>query len=251
MTDSDKLQYDTLKMYFRDDYPINDKIVIHQPSIGDILESGEKEFFSSLYTFIGNPTTYRLQLWKIGRDWNKVSDFELFRALVPNTEQEFSDMLFQDIDFSLFEECERERDGEVEKVLYNPVDDILIDEKTYFQIRDYLQTLFNIHPKIEKARDKTTKEWMIQEEEDKLKKEQENPDGDSMLFPLISACVNHPGFKYKLQELRNVGIYEFMDCVSRLQIYESSTALLKGMYSGFIDTSKIDDTKFNFMREIK
>ena len=52
----------------------------------------------------------------------------------------------------------------------------------------------------------------------------------STLLPLISTCLNHPGFKYKKNELREVGIVEFMDSVQRLQVYESSTALLKGIY---------------------
>ena len=47
-----------------------------------------------------------------------------------------------------------------------------------------------------------------------------------------------------------VGIVEFMDSVQRLQIYESSTALMKGMYSGFLDTSKINKEELNFMRDI-
>ena len=56
--------------------------------------------------------------------------------------------------------------------------------------------------------------------------------------------------KYKKNELREVGIVEFMDSVQRLQVYESSTALLKGIYSGFVDASKIDKNELNFMREI-
>jgi len=34
-----------------------------------------------LYIFIGNPTTYRLALWKANIDWNKISDYELFLML--------------------------------------------------------------------------------------------------------------------------------------------------------------------------
>ena len=41
-----------------------------------------------------------------------------------------------------------------------------------------------------------------------------------------------------------------MDSVKRLQVYESSTALLKGVFSGFVDTSKIDKEEFDFMRQI-
>ena len=77
-----------------------------------------------------------------------------------------------------------------------------------------------------------------------------NESYQSTLLPLISACLNHPGFKYKKNDFREVGIVEFMDSVQRLQIYESSTALMKGMYSGFLDTSKIDKEELNFMRDI-
>lgn len=41
-----------------------------------------------------------------------------------------------------------------------------------------------------------------------------------------------------------------MDSVNRLQVYENSTALLKGMYSGFIDTKQIDKKELNWMKDL-
>jgi len=61
--------------------------------------------------------------------------------------------------------------------------------------------------------------------------------------------VNHPGFKYKLQELREVGVCEFYDSVQRLQIYESATAVMKGMFSGMVDSSKIKPDQYNWMKQ--
>ena len=116
------------------------------------------------------------------------------------------------------------------------------------EIAEYIRTLLNSHPKIEKAKGKTTKQWMI--DEDKMNMAQRDEKNTSTLLPLISACINHPGFKYKLQELRDVGIYEFMDSVQRLQIYESTRALMGGMYSGMCDMSKVPKEQFNFMREL-
>ena len=106
-------------------------------------------------------------------------------------------------------------------------------------------------PKIEKAKDRTTKEWMIEEEEMKLKTRKDDGSSTSYLLPLISGCLNHPGFKYNKQQLKEVNYYEFMDSVQRLQIIESTSALLHGSYSGFADVSKVDKEQFNFMREIK
>ena len=33
---------------------------------------------------------------------------------------------------------------------------------------------------------------------------------------IISSLINHPGFKYKLHELKEVGVAEFYDSVKRL-----------------------------------
>ena len=73
----------------------------------------------------------------------------------------------------------------------------------------------------------------------------------SVLLPLISSMVNHPGFKYKKNELIDVGIVEFMDSVQRLQLYENVTALMSGVYSGMLDTSKINLSKeLNWLRDL-
>ena len=68
------------------------------------------------------------------------------------------------------------------------------------------------------------------------------------MLSLISAYLNHPGTKYKKNELREVGIYEFMDSIQRIQIYESTVALNHGVYSGMINTKDIKPEAFNFMR---
>ena len=102
--------------------------------------------------------------------------------------------------------------------------------------------MFNLHFKVELAKNKATKEAMIWEDEMNLNAENEKRKkmecSKSFLLPLISAMDNHPGFKYKTNELKEIGIVQFMDSVKRLQTYENSTALLKGIYSGFIDVSK-------------
>ena len=116
------------------------------------------------------------------------------------------------------------------------------------EIAEYIRTFMNMHPKVEKAKGKTVRAWMIQEDQMKLAAEDPNKQYKSSLLPVISAMINHPGFKYRLDELRQVKIYQFYDAVKRVQIYEQTRALLSGSYSGFCDTSKIDKELFNFMR---
>lgn len=249
-----KFEVDALQLYFGEPFsipsePAND-IVIFQPTIGDIIHEGEKKVYSALNTLIANPTMYRLQLWKMGIDWNKLSDFDLFCMLSTSLDQDSTKLLFGDLNFQLFKLYQNtDEEDKPFFYLYNDDQDYLIDESTYQILALYLKTMFNIFPKTEKARGKATKEALIWEDQQNYDLHK-NDTYKSTLLPLISSCLNHPGFKYKKNELKEVGIVEFMDSVQRLQVYESSTALLKGIYSGFIDASKINKDDLNFMRDI-
>lgn len=258
--------FDKLALLFMEDYEVKG-IKISQPTINDILRVGESNFYQALSPFLYNSTSIRVMLWEAGIDWCNVKDIEVFDILNSIQKQNKEilrqvigdeidkrenplNILFKDIDitdFHLYKEKETE-DSEEKLCLYSPQCDIKLYEEDYMQIAEYIREMLNIHPKVEKAKGKTAKRWMI--DEDKMNALHRDEKNTSTLLPLVSACVNHPGFKYKLQELREVGIYQFMDAVQRLQIYESSRALLQGSYSGFCDTSKVPQDNFNFMRNI-
>ena len=253
-------KFDHLKMYFGEPFEVGNGLIIHQPTVGQILEVGEQEFYAMLYLFISNPTTYRLQLWDLGIDWNKITSYMLFTMLIKSVDSDVAKIIFGDVDFKGFEiytktKMETNEDGEEVEVqvptLYNTSSEMELSEDDYTLISEYLQTMFNIFPKVEKAKGKSTKESIIEEDRMNLAmRQRKNESDDSGLLSLVSACVNHPGFKYKLQELRDVGICQFMDSVQRLQVYESSTALMKGMYSGFVDGSKLKSEDYNWMRSL-
>ena len=252
MADGKQYHFDKLQMFFGQDYKVADGIVISQPSIGDIMEFGESKFYDMLNPFILNPTAFRVVLWQTGIDWTTITDYELFYQLIlqlkPTPEQ--TRLIFGDLDYSKFNLYKRqdEVDGNIieDIVLVNEEQKTVIDESIYSHMACYLRTMFNIFPKVEKAKGKTTKKWMIEEE---IMNNQNKKPSESNLLPMISFCLNHPGFKYKKDELKNLGIVEFNDSVQRLLVYESTNSLMKGMYSGFVDTSKIDKKEFNFMRD--
>lgn len=246
-------KFDPLKMYFREDYFVNG-IRIVEPTIGDILNMGESKFYSGLRPFLYNSTSIRVVLWDLPEriDWCKVKDIEVFNMLksVPKFDFSAIQLLFPDyrIERMKLIQYQESDSDEIRFCLYDEENDFILKEVEYMEIAEYIRTLLNFHPKVEKAKGKTAKQWMI--DEDKMNMAQQQNEETSNLLPLISACINHPGFKYKLQELRNVGIYEFMDSVQRLQIYESTHALLSGSYSGFCDLKGVPKDQFNFMREI-
>lgn len=242
-----KYNFDKLKMYFGDDYDIQG-IKISMPTIGQILEIGEKKFYSAVMPFISNSTSIRVLLYKIGKDWNKVRDIEVFYLLI-STVSDLSPLklLFKNTDFKDIKLLELGEEVENKQfVLYSPSQGLLIYEDAYAEISEYIREIMNQHPKIEKAKGKATKKSMIWEDEMKILNQQENCE-ESNLLSLISSCTNHPGFKYKLQELRDVGIYQFMDSVKRIQKYENGIAALHGGFSGMISFKDIPEDTLNYM----
>lgn len=250
-----KLEFDKMQIYFGEPHVIdvssaNGSITIDMPTIGDIISFGEKKFNETLSIFITNTTSHRVFLWDNGIDWNEMSDFELFCMLYRSVDANATQLFLKDLDLSKFELMKKStEDGNEYLTLYNQSDDIEINEEVYQNIHQYLQEVFNMFPDEKITRDKTLKELYIRKDKNEMRRNKDK-EHSSSIQSLVSSCVNHPGFKYKLNELKELGVAEFYDSVKRLQVYESSTALMKGMYSGFVDSSKISSDSYNFMKEI-
>lgn len=242
---SDPLYIDEMKMYMGDDIVINNYITFHTPSVGEIIEYGEKEYYTMISCFITIPSDMKSQLFDMGIDYEEISDFDLFYLLTRNLTKDKTSLLFYDLDFTKFEMCEDRSNNK--HVMFDKENNIKLDELAYLKIVKCLRTLHSIKPKIEKAANKTTKRILIELDRERLNK-QKNEDYKSNLKPLVSAMMRYPGFKYKSRELKECSMYEFMDTVQGAQIYVQSIALLQGSYSGMIDTSKINKKEFNWLR---
>ena len=252
-----KIEFDRLKMYFGEPFEIDlesalGKITVYQPTIGDVVEVGEGKFLSTLNVFVANTTMYRLMLWDSGLDWNEISDFQLFVLLKNMIDSNASKLLFGDLDWNEFQPMFRNIDDNNQAlVLVNEKQNIEINEEVYEYFHQYIQTMFNMKPEDEFTEDKILKKWWIDKDRRKTDREAKKDDKKSVsLVSQISAYINHPGTKYKLSELKEVGVCEFYDSIQRLQIYESTTALMKGMYSGMIDSKNIKPEDYNFMKDI-
>ena len=251
-----QIEFDKLQIYCGIPHVVDvesasGKIEIVLPTVGDIVRFGQKKFDETLNIFTTNTTSYRLLLWKQGIDWNELSDFELFCMLYKQIDDDVASMLFKDVRFSDFIIYGKKINDTESIVLYNPETEIEINEEVYQNIAQYLRTAFNISPEEKITRDENLKALYIRKDESALRQaELDHKQKDSSLQPLISACVNHPGFKYNLKEVMDISICEFYDSVKRLQVYENSTALMKGMYSGMVDGSKVNPDSYNFMKAL-
>lgn len=239
--------FDELSLYLGRDYAANDKIQIHQPTIGEIADYGEARYYLMVQTLCAIPSDMKQVLDDIGIDYAKLPDFDLFIMLTRSLKPSETGILFGELDLSRMVPMKNQENGQI--FLWDEEKDIRIDEKMYFQIVTFLRMLHGLVPKPEFPATKTVRKILIEEDRNKRKKKSDEP-YHSQLKELISGVMRFPGFKYKTCELSQCGIYEFMDSVKGASIYVQSTALLRGMYSGMIDGSKINKKDLDWMRSI-
>lgn len=239
-------EIDQLQLYFGDPYVINDKIIIKQPSIGQIMEYGEKKYYSMVHTITAIPSDMKYQLHTMGIDYEALEDFQLFQMLAPTLPKESTSILFGDIDFTKFKVIRNPQNGLI--VLVDKDTGVVIDQLIYERIANYLRSVHGLKKKVEKAKNAMTKRVLIEEDRRNIEMNKNKP-YKSFLTPLVSAVKVRMG--YTKDYVRNMGIYEFTDDIARLQIINNADALLRGMYSGMIDTKKIDKKELNWMKEIE
>ena len=240
------IDVDDLKLYIGDDYIINDHIKVLQPTIKQIAEFGEKDFFSVVHTITAIPSDMKSQLWDMGLDWMEVDDFELFVMLSQTLTLDRTRLLFGDLDFSKLKPFNHPRiEGEI--ILVDKESGIIIDKMIYLRIVSYLCKAFNITPKIEKAANKMTKKILIEEDRKKIEFNKDKP-FKSFLLPLISSVKVKQC--YTKEYVLNMGYVEFMNDVARLQVIHNADHLLSACYAGTIDMQKINKAELNWMKEL-
>ena len=243
MTDFD---VDSLFLYFGDDYVINDKIKCSQPTIGQIVDYGEGQYFSMVHQLCAIPSDVKSILWdQMQLDWTEIEDFDLFVMFAQNMTPDKTGIIFGDLDFSKLKPYRHPQNDEI--VLADKEVGILIDKLIYMRMMAFLRKLHNITPKPEKAKGKRARQAMIDEDRRNREINKDKP-FRSYLLPLISAVKVRQG--YTRDYVRNMGLFEFFDDLARLQIVYNSDHLMSGIYSGSIDAKKIKKEELNWLREL-
>lgn len=202
----DLISVDPLKLYFGDPYVVNQYVTIYQPTIGDIIDYGEKEYYSMINVLTAIPSDMKSQLWDMGLDWMQLTDFQLFLMLSQSLSQEQTRIILGDIDLQRMKPVENLQNGDV--VLRDPVTGAIIDELAYKTMSAYLCKLHNLTKKVEKAGNKFTKQVLIDEDRQKKEYAAKQP-YKSFLMPLISSVKVRQS--YTKDYIRNMGLNEFFD----------------------------------------
>lgn len=105
---------DELKIYRGEDFIVSDNISIHQPTLDEICNYGERNYFSMIYTLVSTPQSMKVQLWDMGIDYTEITPYELFYSMIYKIlSKEQTKLVFGDLDFQKFKLYKRNDNDEV------------------------------------------------------------------------------------------------------------------------------------------
>lgn len=243
-------QVDELKLYLGSEVKIASGITLYQPTIGEIANYNEAEYFSMAQTLCATPSSMKVALDDMKLDYMKVEDFQLFMMLCQSLTPDKTKPLLGDLDLTQFKP--RPFGPTEEVVLSNGQYDengkpIIISSIIYEILVTYIRKMHNFKKQVDKAGNAITRKVLIDEDRKAAERNKGKP-YKSFLVPLVSSLQGRQG--YTKEYICNMGLYEFMNQIARTQIIVQADAALGGMYSGFVDTKKMDKTVLDWTRDI-
>lgn len=209
---------------------------IRLPTVREILKN-EQDYYNLIYTLTSTPYSYMVQLDKMGCDYTKISEYELFILIFNSLKDTDLSILFGDLNTSGFEVI---KDGEDEPVLYNPISDIVINKEIAEKITTTIRTINSLEKSNEKPGNAEAANFIL----DRKKKEFERAQKkkyEPYLKNCVVALVNNQGFKYNYETSMNLTIYQLNESLRQIKHQLVFDKTMTGIYTGMIDRKSISD----------
>ncbi len=276
-------EFDELSIYRGRDVQITNKITIIQPTISQIEEFGEKNYFNAVHTLTSVGADLKWQLWDFYQiDYTKISDYDLFVKFTyqlisskkrlynellkypEKYENELSSLSKNDIDKMLINPLElilknidladftpmklKNNTDSEEIILYDIENDITIDRFVYMQIVDAVRNIHGLKRNNQIPANERTKRDLIDDARDEAILSAKTP-YKSILKPLVSTLSVYCG-QCGDEKIWNMPISMFLDSIKRINKIQDSNALLQGAYSGFSNLKGIDKSRLDMFNDI-
>lgn len=247
----DGFQVDELKLYMSEDIKIANGIILKCPKIKDVAEYGESAYFSMVNTLCATPSSMMVALDDMKLNYMKIKDFELFMMLCQSLKPEMTYLLLGDLDLRKFKPHQV---GDTEEVVLvhedtkNDENPVVISSIIYEVLITYIRKMHNFKKEVKKAGNEIARKQLIRLARQDAEMAKNKPH-ESFLRPVISAVKCRQG--YSMDYIKQMGIFELMDDLSRLNVIVQADAAMSGMYSGFVDAKKMDKTVLNWTRNIE
>lgn len=226
------------RLLYAESYKINDKIHIHIPTVGEVLNN-EDDYYDVVYTVVATPYDMMVQLDDHGIDFSKITQFDLFCLLFANLREKDTHLVFGDLDFSKFAIVRNNQNGNF--VLRDEENDITIDRAIHGQICACLRKLLNIPKTDKQPGNEEARIYMLDKARRKMKRNarRNNKQSDSQIEDLIVALVNTSEFPYNFESVKDISIYQFYASLKQVAHKVRYDKTMIGVYAGTVQFDKL------------
>ena len=233
----------TRNFLYNRNIPINDKIAVYVPDVGEILKC-EDEYYSMVSLFTAMPVDYMVQLDDEGIDFTAINEWQMFLLFFNSLKSRDTHMVLGDLDLKKFEIGVNEQNGHV--VLVDTENDIRIDRSIHGMIADALRKIHHLEKNRRKPANGDAKKYMLERARKKLKRRQNRVE-DSQLESLIIAMVNTKQFKYDFEGTLELSIYQFNESVRQIIKKVDYDNRMYGIYAGTVNAKDLNPEDLNWL----
>lgn len=242
------LKIDTLDLFCGGGIRVNDSIELLQPTVRDIRAFGEETYIKTIITLCSIPSDYKSELDDMGKSYMEITDFEMFFMLTRDMGVDKTRMILGDIDLSRMELATRE--GLDDFVMLDAETGLIIDRMLYTILVTYIRMMHGLEYKPEYAANTYTRRALVDEARLKRAREKAQPKPyQPYIGNMVITLVCAPECKYDSNTIQDIGICELILSYQQIAKAKNALALLQGSYSGMVDVSKIDKSRFSWVFE--
>lgn len=228
---------------YKTEVPVTDKIILKIPTVGEIIDR-EEDYYAEVSMLTAMPYDYMVQLDDLNINYDEINDYDLFFILFRSIQENDTGMIFKDLDLSRFEFGVNKENGQ--PVLYDELDDIVIDRVIHTKIADSLRKMHRLDKNTKKPGNDEARKFLIERARKKAKRARRNQ-RHSQLEQLITAMVNTEEFKYGYEGTRELTIYQFNESVRQIQHKVDYNNIMHGIYAGTVDPKSISQDTLNWL----
>jgi hypothetical protein len=217
---------------------INEKLTIKHPTLNEIVEIGEEEYFKFIGLFCCRPYDYMVELDEQGVIWEDKTNYDIF--LMVYDYNQYSKIFNWFLNGEYYFQHAKNKENE-EFILYDPVNDIIIDKLIYEQISSFLKRInFRSDTREFNPANSEARAIILDQKRKELRRIQMRQGrNESQLSTLISFLVWNNSNGMKFDDIFQLRIYQFHDGIRRLIKTDNYRNIMMGYYTGNISGKDI------------
>ena len=227
-------------------YRINDTISIYVPTIGEIYDYGESEYYNIVQLLTSVPYDLMVQFDDMGVDYETISEYQLFIMMIKSFIMNNKDLsiVFGSFDIASLNFSENKETGEV--VLVDKNNNPIIDKLIQYEISNAIRKIHFWTKTDKRAGNEEAKKYLI--ERNRLKQQRAaRKKQESFLDENIIKMVNTEEFKYNYESCMDLSIYKFNASLQQIPKKKNWEQTMTGAYFGTVDLSKLNIYKQHWM----